>query len=203
MGTSANTIAPTRNQQQAAVQKMLSGVEKHTQDLVSLVIAGTTYSTADLQTTLQARLDALTSAQSKKAEWQAAINADYAERASTKVFLAGLRQALLVAFAGSVDKLADFGLVGRKSANITPQQRVAAAQKAKATRAARHTMGKKQKELIKGDVTGVSVTPITTPAAPVAAPAPAPTPVAQPTPSPSPSAPSPAPSHSGGGTTTA
>src|SRR5580704_4298856 len=87
MGTSANTIAPTRNQQQAAVQKMLSGVEKHTQDLVSLVIAGTTYSTADLQTTLQARLDALTSAQSKKAEWQAAINADYAERASTKVFL--------------------------------------------------------------------------------------------------------------------
>ena len=81
-----------------------------------LVIAGTTYSTADLQTTLQARLDALTSAQSKKAEWQAAINADYAERASTKVFLAGLRQALLVAFAGSVDKLADFGLVGRKPA---------------------------------------------------------------------------------------
>jgi DNA invertase Pin-like site-specific DNA recombinase len=68
---------------------------------------------------------------------------------------------------------------------------------------AHHGSDTNLKELIKGDVTGVSVTPITTPAAPVAAPAPAPTPVAQPTPSPSPSAPSPAPSHSGGGTTTA
>ena len=147
MGTSANTIASTRNQQQAALQQMISGLEKHAQDLGSLIIAGTTYSTADLQTTLQARLDALTSALSKKAEWQAAIKADHAERDSTKVFLAGLRQALLVVFAGSVDKLADFGLVGRKLADITPQQRVAAAQKAKATRAARHTMGKKQKVL--------------------------------------------------------
>ena len=130
---------------------MLSGLEKHTQDLVSLLIAGTTYTKADLQTTLQARIDALTFVQSKKAEWQAAIKADYAERASTKMFLAGLRQALLVAFAGSVDNLADFGLVGRKPANVTPQERIAAAQKAKATRAARHTMGKKQKEPIKGD----------------------------------------------------
>jgi hypothetical protein len=180
MGTSANTIASARSQQQASVQQMISGLEKHTQDLASLTIAGTTYSTADLQTTLQARLDALTYAQSKKAEWQAAVKADYAERASTKVFQAGLRQALLVAFAGSVDNLADFGLVGRKPANITPQQRVAAALKAKATRAARHTLGKKQKAPIKGDVTGITVTPV------VAQPTPAPSPAPTPSPAPSP-----------------
>jgi hypothetical protein len=193
MGTSPNTIAPTRNQQQTAIQKMLSGLEKHTQDLASLVIAGTTYTTANLQTTLQTRLDALTSAESKKAEWQAAIKADYAERANTKVFLAGLRQALLVAFAGSVDKLADFGLVGRKPATITPQQRVAATQKAKATRAARHTLGKKQKEQIKGTAPAPVTPP--TPVTPL-------TPVTAPTPAPSPNPPSAAHSPSGGGTPT-
>lgn len=191
MGTSANTIATTRNKQQAALLKLIGGLEKHTQDLASLIIGGTTYKNADLQTALQARLNAMAPVEVAKAQWQAAVQADYAERAKTKALLAGLRQALLVVYAGSTDKLADFGLVGRKPANVTPTARVAAAQKAKATRAARHTLGKNQKAGIKGDVTGVTVTPIKAPPTPTPTPvSPGPTPV---TPGPTPVSPGPGP----------
>jgi hypothetical protein len=61
-----------------------------------------------------------------------------------------MRQALLVAFADQVDVLADFGLTGRKTRVVTPEEKVTAAAKARATRAARHTMGKRQKAAIKG-----------------------------------------------------
>jgi hypothetical protein len=44
---------------------------------------------------------------------------------------------------------------------VTPEQKVAAAAKLKATRAARHTAGSVQKKAVKGDVTGVIVTPVT------------------------------------------
>ena len=64
-------------------------------------------------------------------------------------------------FAGLFDTLADFGLSPRKVAVVSPEARVAAVAKTKATRAARHTMGAKQKKAIQGDVTGVLITPIT------------------------------------------
>jgi hypothetical protein len=46
-------------------------------------------------------------------------------------------------------------------APLDTEKRVMATAKAKATRKARGTMGKKQKLTVKGDVTGVIVTPIT------------------------------------------
>jgi hypothetical protein len=93
-----------------------------------------------------------------------------------------VKQSLLVAFAGRIDTLADFGLVPRKVTPLTPEQMVERTEKLKATRAARHTMGSKQKAAIKGTVapTGpVNAAPTPTPpAAPVAAPvAPSPQPV--------------------------
>jgi hypothetical protein len=183
MSGTPNHIGRSRIEQQTAVQSTIDGLTKHAQALPSIVIAGTTYPTSDLIAILQTRLDALNAAETARAAWQAAVQRDYAQRTGTKGILSGIRQATQVAFAGHIDVLADFGLVGRKPAVISPETRVAAAQKAKATRAARHTMGPKQKAAIKGDVTGVSVTPITAPAAPTVAPAPSATP-ASPAPTP-------------------
>jgi hypothetical protein len=68
---------------------------------------------------------------------------------------------------------------------LSPEKRLAAAAKAKATRIARGTVGKKQRSTIHGDVTGVLVTPITTSG-------PAPSPVAStPAPTAGPTAPAP------------
>ena len=66
----------------------------------------------------------------------------------------------------TVPILADFGLAPRKEpAPKTTEEKAAAAAKAKATRQARGTTSKKQKLTVKGNVTGIIVTPVTAPTA--------------------------------------
>ena len=163
-----STNTNNRTTQQLSVQKLIDGLNKHSQTIASLVIGSTSLTTAAIIANLQARLATANAAQSTRATWQSAVKADKDERAKMKTFISGLRQALSVAFAGSIEALADFGLVARKKPVITPEKKAAATAKAKATREARHTMGKNQKAAIKGTVS---------PTAPVTAapPAPAPT----------------------------
>jgi hypothetical protein len=163
----ATNTQVNRINQQAADQKLISGITKHAQTLPSLVIGGTSYATAAITAQLQSRLDASTTVQSTRATWQNAVSVDKATREKTKTFVSGLRQALQVAFAGSIDTLADFGLTPRKARVVTPEEKTVAVAKAKATRAARHTMGKKQKAAIKGTVPEAA--PATPPAAAVPA----------------------------------
>ena len=67
-------------------------------------------------------------------------------------FVDAFRQAMSIQF-GSVDVLSDFGILPRKPRKaLSGPEQVAKADKARATRLARHTMGKKQKRSIKGEV---------------------------------------------------
>ena len=60
------------------------------------------------------------------------------------------------AFGKSPDVLADFGLQPKKTSTpLTIDQKAAAAAKRAATRAARHTMGTKQKKNVKGTITTI------------------------------------------------
>jgi hypothetical protein len=68
-------------------------------------------------------------------------------------------------FAESPDTLADFGLKPLKVGARTVATKVDAIARAAATRKARHTMGSQQKKEVKGDVTGITVTPVVTPPA--------------------------------------
>jgi hypothetical protein len=61
-------------------------------------------------------------------------------------------------------------LTPRKPHVVTPEVKVAAAAKAKATRAARHTMGAQQKAGIKGALDGVNLVVTAQPPAPSASP---------------------------------
>jgi hypothetical protein len=180
----SNTPKKNRTDQTTAEQSLIGGLNKHATSIPSIVIGGASVTTKDIVATLQSRIDTAKAAQSTRATWQTAVQADRAERDKTKTFVSGLKQALLVAFAGQVDTLADFGLTGRKVRVVTPEEKLAAAQKAKATRAARHTMGSKQKAAIKGTVAP------TTPAPAVPA---APTPIATPPVAPAPAPVTPAP----------
>jgi len=182
----SNTPKPNRTDQSAAEQKLIDGLNKHAQTITSFVIAGVTMPTKDIITNLQTLIDSAKSVQTTRATWQNTVKSDISERAKLKTFVSGLKQALLVAFAGSVDTLADFGLTGRKVRVVTPAEKTAAAIKAKATRAARHTVGKKVKAAIKGTVpTTVPAAPAA-PSAPTLAPAPVPSPAPAPAPAPAP-----------------
>jgi hypothetical protein len=175
-----NTIMVTkkgnRTSHQVADEKLIDGVKKHEQTLGGLLIGGVSYKPADITPVLQARVDSANRVLAARAAWAEAVQADRDEQAKSKTFVSGLRQALKVAFGKSVETLADFGLTPRKQAVVTPAQRVAATAKGQATRAARHTMGPKQKAKIKGAVAPTA--PATSPAAPapVVPPLPAPTP---------------------------
>jgi hypothetical protein len=146
----------SRHTHQIADKSLLDGLTKHAEILPSLVIGATSLTAADLIAILQGRIDAADAAVATRASWLSAVKADYDERAKTKEAVSGLRQAVHVAFDGSIDVLADFGLAPRNQAVVTQEKRTEANAKAKATRAARHTMGKRQKAEIKGTVPEVA-----------------------------------------------
>ena len=153
-------------QQQAADQALSDGLTKNSSTLAFFLIGSKSVQTSDIIKALQTRIAAANTVQSTRATWQAAVKANADERASSRTLVLGVTQVLQVMYGGSIDTLAEFGLKPRKvPAPLTPEQRVAKAAKAKATRAARHTMGTKQKAKVKG-----TVTTIVTPASPAAPP---------------------------------
>jgi hypothetical protein len=155
--------------QTAADQKLADGFNRHGSLIGSLLIDGKQLKPVDIVQVIQDRINATKAVDAGKATWLSAVKANKDGRAKTRAFMAQVRQAVLVMFASSIDILADFGLAPRKVRAPKPPVKVAAADKAKATRAARGTKGKKQKAKIKGAVpqtTPATTPPATTPAAP-------------------------------------
>src|SRR5258708_10730307 len=170
MATSSNHSRITT---QVADQKLIDGFNKHAPTLASLVIGTATLKAADIIGVLQARIATANAVQPARSAWQGAVKADKDERARTKAYVDGVRQALQVVLSGSIEGLADFGLKARKARVQTPEKKAIAAAKAKATRDARGTKGSVQKQAVKGDVAvALVVTPADAPK-----PATAPTPV--------------------------
>jgi hypothetical protein len=146
-----------RSQSQASDASLGVGLAKHEPTLASFMIAGKTVKTADVLTALQSRQNSAKAVDAARATWQAAVATERNVREQSNAMVSGVKQSLHVMFAGSPDILADFGLTPRKQTAVSPGVRVAAAAKAKATRAARHTQGSKQKAAIKGALDGVKL----------------------------------------------
>ena len=164
------------------VQALMAGTEKHFPN-GSFTLGNATYTTASLVQAFQALSDALTVLAAAHASTRDAGTA--VREAGTKVIplVRDYRNFLRATFSTANAQRADFGLAPPKARSpLSSEKRVAAAAKMRATRAARGTTSKKQKLAVKGDVTGVLVTPITAagpsspPTAAPAVPAPAPTP---------------------------
>ena len=142
-----------REQQQSSDQNLVDGLTKHASTLTSLTFGGSSHPTAAILAVLNARIASADAVASTRATWQGTVKADRDGRANNRAFVSGVRQALQLAFAGSIEGLADFGLSPRKvPAPRSPEEKAASVAKSKATRAARHTMGSKQKAQIKGTV---------------------------------------------------
>jgi hypothetical protein len=150
-----------RTNQQLADQTLLAGIQGNPQSFPLLVVGGKTVTVADAIAVLQARVDATNRVATTRAAWQEAMKAEEDERADTRAVVTGVRRGLQAAFDDSPETLGKYGLKPRKAPAVPVHVRVAAAAKAKATRAARHTMGSKQKQAVKGDVTDVVITPVT------------------------------------------
>ncbi len=169
MSTTSN-----RNRTKAAalaqVLALIAGTTKHLPN-GSFTFGGVTYTAASLVQFLQGLANALTALGAAEAGAKDALAAERAARNQVGPVLLAYRRFLLLTFANSAQTLADFGLAPPKArAPLTTEQLAAKKAKADATRKARGTTGKKQKLAVKGNVTGVTVIPVTVPAA-AAAPA--------------------------------
>ena len=129
----SNTPKKSRPNRTVANQKLVDGLNKHQAILSAMVVNGAPLTTAQVVSHLDEIIAAADLAVTSHAAWQAAVRADLAELKATAAFVAGVRQAILVAFHGQVDVLADFGLTTRKSVVRTPEQKQASAAKARAT----------------------------------------------------------------------
>jgi hypothetical protein len=173
----------------AHVQAIIAGTTKHLPS-GSFPIGGTTYTTASLIPVFQGLVNAMTAHDAAEAGAKDALAAERAAQRQVGPILLAFKHLVLVQFANSAQTLADFGLTPPKARTpLTTEQRAVRAAKAKATREARGTTSKKQKLAVKGNVAGVTVTPVPVPAAT--------TPPAQPV-----STTSSAPAAANGGTTT-
>jgi D-serine deaminase-like pyridoxal phosphate-dependent protein len=161
-----NSPKQSRPGRTIANQRLADGLNKHQAILSMVVVDGVQFTAAQAVSELEEIITAADLAVTSYAAWLAAVQADLQKLASSATFVAGLRQAIMAAFGKQVDVLTDFGLKPRKSVVRTPEQKQEAAAKAKATRAARHTMGKRQRAAITGATAAAAAAASSEPSAP-------------------------------------
>lgn len=138
------------------------GLQQHLPATVTSIVIGTqSYSVADAIKLLQSRVEPWKAKRAAKAALrQLAVDEDRDYEAALQA-LSDLRASLGVSLGRTNEALTNFGFKPeRQRRDLTPEEKVLRAAKAKATREARHTLGSRQKAEIKGeDVKQVVVTP--------------------------------------------
>ena len=154
-----------------ATAKQLSvGAAKHLSNATPVTFAGGPFTADQIVSKLQARIDLRSAVDAAKATAKAKLAAETAQAPDLDAFARQLRAFAKASYRNSPDVLADFGITSKARVAPTVESKAAAVAKRAATRTARHTMGAKQKAGVKGDVTGVVVTPVTAPSPVVTAP---------------------------------
>jgi hypothetical protein len=155
----------------ALAQQLITATKKYLAKVPEITVAGSSLTPDQITNQLQKIVDIHTEATSAKATAKAKVAAEDTSLASLRTFVNAYKTYVKGAFATTPDVLADFGLSTKARTPLTVEAKTAAAAKRAATRAARHTMGSVQKKSVKGNVTGVVVTPTTSVPSVVAAPA--------------------------------
>jgi hypothetical protein len=165
----------SKQNEAALAEKLAAGAQKHLSGMPQLILESGTLTPAQVQTQLQGFANLRSRVTGAQAAVQAALADEKSKAPAMRAFFNAFIGFVRAAFGNSPDVLADFGLAPKKARKTpTAEQKAAAVAKRKSTREARGTKGKKQKLAIKGDVTGVVVTPVTasTPQPPPSAPTP-------------------------------
>jgi hypothetical protein len=141
---------PSKNTVLALDTKAIEGVDKYFATATDLLVGGTTYTPASLKAVLQKEIDVLKAIDAARAAVKQQVAGAVAVRASARTARRALRQYIVGSYgAQAVQMLEDFGMSRRPKAK-TVEVKAQAIAKGQATREARHTMGSKQKSLIKG-----------------------------------------------------
>ena len=151
---------------------LISGVQKHFPS-GQMILAGQTFNLpSDLVQYIQADIDATDAADKVHADWLAGVQVQRDSHQKVGPVLRALKRQVLAKFGDTQDAgstLADFGYAPPKVSTKSVVTKATSADRNRATRAARHTMGSKQKLQVKGTVPAAPE-----PAAPASPPSPGP-----------------------------
>lgn len=168
------TTTTTKSNTTVRAQQLLAGTKvKYPNGSDKLSFGGADYTVDQVEAKLQSVVDLRAAVESAKAVTKTKLAAEQAQWPALLLFLSAYVAFLKAAFGNAPDALAIFGLPPKKVRTPpTAEQTAAAVAKRAATREARQTTGPVAKLAIKGDVTGVVVTPIKAPKPAAAPPAP-------------------------------
>ena len=156
------TTQISKQEETARATQLIAGFNKHLTGVTSLTLASTAYTPAQVTAALQQLVDLRAAVDAAKAAAKGKLAAETAQAPALQGLMAALVSYVKTAYSASPDVLADFGLQPRKTPTpLTAEQKAAAVAKREATRKARGTTGPKAKLAVKGNVTGVVITPVT------------------------------------------
>lgn len=173
------TITKQKGNEGLLATQLAAGAQKHLANKTQVEFDGGTFTVAQVVAQLQSLATLRNDVDAARSTLKAKLTVERAQAPALVLFMHAFEAFVRAMFGNQPDILADFGLAPRKTRTpLTAEEQVAAAAKRDATRAARGTKGKVEKLAVKGDVTGVEITPLTAspakpePAAPNAPPAP-------------------------------
>jgi hypothetical protein len=156
-------------------RQAIAGIRKHFASAPSILLGGTSTTPNDAIATLQGSIDAIDAASASAQAFHGAVTAQHAAIAKGTGLLTDLKTLVKSQLGSSEGVLGDFGFTSPSRQTPDEATKAAAVVKRAATRAARHTMGKRQKASVKGSVPATGAQPAisgtsssgTTPASPV------------------------------------
>jgi len=144
----------------AQVQALVAGILANFPN-GSFTIGNASFTTASLVQVLETKAQAIQNVNAAQLAAKDAVAKLRSVEAEVDPVIGDVHRFLLAVFGASVTKLAEFAIQPRKvPAPRTVEQKAAAKAKLRATRKARGTKSRKAKLAIKGDVTGVVITPV-------------------------------------------
>ncbi len=157
---SSSTLKRNKTIALTSVQALIAGTQKHFPN-GSFTLGKAPYTSASLVAILERYETVVAALNAAHAALSDAVAARAAIEAQLDPILRDYKNYLRATFSSAATELGDFGMQPVKARTpLNADQRVLATERMRATRKARGTKGPKQKLAIKGDVTGVVVTPV-------------------------------------------
>jgi hypothetical protein len=144
----------------ALALQLIAGTNKHLGNMTHIMVQGSPLTPAQIVERLQSLVQLRTDVDAAKATAKAKLAVEKVNTPALRAFFNAYVTFVKAAFDNTPDALADFGVHPKARVPLTAEAKTAAAAKRKATRAARHVMGAKQRKSVKGAVTGIVVTPV-------------------------------------------
>jgi hypothetical protein len=140
-------------------EHVIAAIAKLAPDAV-FPVGGKLVASKDLQAQIQANVDRQKELVETRAKARQLLVLVESERVESTKVLTAVRQYAAGAFGEASAEFASFGFKERKAPQQKPASRVEAAAKMRATRLARHTMGRRQRAAIHGVVPPSPATPV-------------------------------------------